>query len=239
MALHSYKIVFMLLSLLLCTSACTADDEGTPAGGSNPPPERLSYLALGDSYTIGEAVAANDRFPEQLQARLQTLGHNVGEPKIIARTGWRTDNLLAAIAADGSLLTDYDLVSVLIGVNDQFQGRSLTSFSTELAKVLDRAEDLAGGPEDVIVLSIPDYSVTPFAAGLDTTRIRQQLEAYNGIVRDSAATRGYGYVDITPISREARRERTLLADDGLHPSAKMYERWVNEMLDEVIAIITE
>jgi lysophospholipase L1-like esterase len=187
----------------------------------------LRYLALGDSYTIGEAVDEAGRWPMQLALRLRREGILVGDPRIIATTGWTTDELDAAITA-AEPLGEHDFVSLLIGVNNQYRGRDVEEYRTQFAALLWRAIGFARNrPDRVLVLSIPDWGVTPFAAqsGRDTAQIARELDAYNLAAREVCAQRGVAFVDITPISRVRGGEAAMLADDGLHPSAAMYTEW--------------
>ncbi|WP_299343923.1 SGNH/GDSL hydrolase family protein [uncultured Pseudoxanthomonas sp.] len=187
----------------------------------------LRYLALGDSYTIGEAVDEAGRWPMQLARLLRQEGVLVGDPRIIATTGWTTDELDAAITA-AEPLGEHDLVSLLIGVNNQYRGRGMEEYRTQFAALLWRAIGFARNrPERVLVLSIPDWGVTPFAtqSGRDVAQIARELDAYNLAAREVCAQRGVAFVDITPISRARGAEPAMLADDGLHPSAAMYTEW--------------
>lgn len=184
-----------------------------------------SFLALGDSYTIGEGVAPDDRWPAQLARRLGDAGMGVAPPQIIATTGWTTDELDAGIAtaalARGAV---FDLVSLLIGVNNQYRGRALDAYRREFAALLGRAVGFAGGRAGrVLVLSIPDWGVTPFADGRDRAGIAREIDAFNAAARDEAHRAGARWVDVTPISREPRE--AWLAGDGLHPSAAQYAAW--------------
>ncbi len=199
----------------------------------------MNYLALGDSYTIGENVAENERWPEQLASRLRAAGLEMADPQIIARTGWTTDELAARI--DQSELTGpFDLVSLLIGVNNQYRGLSLADYRQEFVGLLETAVALAGDePGRVVVLSIPDWGVTPFAAKMrrDPGQVAAEIDAFNAASREEAAARGVVYVDVTPISRQAATDPALLADDGLHPSGKMYAAWVALALPVVCAML--
>ena len=187
----------------------------------------LSYLALGDSYTIGEAVAVDGRWPHQLAAALRAQGIALGDPQTIATTGWTTDELDAGIdevAPQGS----FDFVSLLIGVNNQYRGRDVEEYRTQFAALLWRAIGFAGNrPDRVLVLSIPDWGVTPFGAksGRDVAQIARELDAYNLAAREACTQRGVAFVDITPVSRARGAEPAMVADDGLHPSAAMYTEW--------------
>jgi lysophospholipase L1-like esterase len=196
----------------------------------------MTYLALGDSYTIGENVAASDRWPMQLVEALRTDGIALGDPRIIAATGWTTDELSAAIDAAEPLGDDYGLVSVLIGVNNQYRGRAADDYAREFAVLLERAIGFAGRRADrVVVLAIPDWGVTPFAAqsGRDTAAIARELDAYNAAAEKLCADRGVAFVDIAPLSRKRGARPAMLADDGLHPSAAMYAEWTRLALPVV------
>ncbi len=190
----------------------------------------MKFLALGDSYTSGEGIDQTERWPSQLAARLRARSLTIADPVIVARTGWTTGELSRAIdqaAPSGP----FDLVTLLIGVNDQYRGRPEAEYHEQFAELLHRALALAGGdPSRVIVLSIPDWSVTPFAAEdvdrSDIAAVAAALDRFNAINRTEAAQSGVRYIDVTPISRRAARDRSLLAGDDLHPSGKMYAEWV-------------
>ena len=189
----------------------------------------LSYLALGDSYTIGEGVAVEDRWPVRLAASLRTQGVAVAEPRILATTGWTTDELSTAMDA-ADLAPPYDLVSLLIGVNNQYRGRPVDDYRAQFSRLLARAIALAGDrPGRVFVLSIPDWGVTPFArqSGRDTARIAAELDEFNLTARDETASAGVAFVDIAPISRA---HAGLLAEDGLHPAGAQYALWADAAL---------
>lgn len=194
----------------------------------------MKFLALGDSYTIGERVAENERWPVQLAARLQEQGIHLAAPETIARTGWTTDELAAGIQA-AQPAGPYDLVSLLIGVNNQYRGRSLEEYQAQFADLLQQAIAFAGDdPARVIVLSIPDWGVTPFAARQDGAAIATEIDTFNAINRAEAEQAGVWYVDVTAVSRQATADPTLIADDGLHPSGKMYAAWVELVLPVVL-----
>lgn len=197
----------------------------------------LDYLALGDSYTIGESVEENERWPVQLADRLRGDGVEIKSPKIIATTGWRTDQLKAAIKNDEELLASYDLVSLLIGVNNQYQGRSVESFAPEFEELLQKAIELAGSDKDkVFVVSIPDYGKTPFGAS-KAEEIARELDEYNAISKEICDRYDVRYFDITPISRQDDPNGELVADDNLHPSGKQYELWVDSFYSQVLALV--
>jgi lysophospholipase L1-like esterase len=202
-----------------------------------PPAAEVRLLALGDSYTIGEGVGTEDRWPMQLAALLRTHGLRVAEPKSIARTGWTTDELAAAIA-NTDVEERYDLVTVQIGVNNQFRGRSVDEYRAQFRALLARAIGLAGGRAGhVIVVSIPDWGQTPFAARRDRGRIGLDIDAFNAVNRDETARSGSRYVDITTISRRAADEADLVVADKLHPSARMYAEWVRAIAPTAIAAL--
>jgi lysophospholipase L1-like esterase len=195
------------------------------------------YLALGDSYSIGEGVPENGRWPVQLAARLRDEGIALDDPTIVATTGWTTDELAAAMDST-TFAPPYDLVSLLIGVNNQYRGRSADEYRDEFQRMLERAIALAGDrARHVVVLSIPDWGVTPFARQSDrnVTRIGNELDVYNAIARDETQRRGAYWVDITGISR---RHPDLLADDGLHPSEAQYTLWTQTVLPVSRYILT-
>ncbi len=186
-----------------------------------------SFLALGDSYTIGESVDESGRWPIQLVNRLNAKGYSIDEPLIIAKTGWRTDDLAGAIGST-ELLANYDLVSLLIGVNNQYQGKSVVSYIPEFKGLLETAITLAGGNKDhVFVVSIPDYGFTPFGLA-KKDKISKELDAYNAANKALAAEFGVKYYNITDISRSDKAE--LVAADGLHPSAIQYGLWVDVLM---------
>ena len=194
------------------------------------PPAR--YLALGDSYTIGESVAEADRWPNQLARALQ-----MPQPEIIAKTGWTTDELNAAIDK-AKPRGPYDLVTLLIGVNNQYRGRDAEQYRRELVGLLNRAIAFAGGkPSRVVVVSIPDWGVTPFAANRDRAKIGAEIDRFNAINREETLRVKARYVDITPISRRVANDPLLVAEDGLHPSAKMYAQWVKLIEPEARAAL--
>ena len=200
---------------------------------------QLSYLALGDSYTIGEGVDVAGRWPVQLAAALRTHGIAIADPRIIATTGWTTDELWAAMDA-AEPLGAWDFVSLLIGVNNQYRGRSVDDYVGEFHRLLRRVIALAGDRVDrVLVLSIPDWGVTPFAvaSGRDREAIAADLDAYNAAARDLCEAHGVAFVDITGISRDRGGTAEMLADDGLHPSATQYARWAAAALPVAMGLL--
>jgi lysophospholipase L1-like esterase len=198
---------------------------------------QLTYLALGDSYTIGESVKPELRWPNQLVARLRARDLNVADPVIVAKTGWTTDELAAAIDARSELANQrFDLVTLLIGVNNQYRGRNVEEYRRQFTQLLKRAIDFAGGkPSHVIVLSIPDWGVTPFAEGRDRAQIAREIDAFNHVNQEETLLAGARYVDITPVSRD---QPSLVAEDSLHPSGDMYRFWANLALPEAFDALT-
>ncbi len=194
--------------------------------------EPLRYLALGDSYTIGESVAENERWPVQLAKALSESGMPVGTPKIIAVTGWRTDNLRNGIDI-AQIKEKYDLVSLLIGVNNQYQGKPADAYATEYEGLLKTAIQLAGGDKSrVFVVSIPDYGFTPYGKPKQE-KISKELDEFNAINKHITELYGVAYIDITDISRRGLDEPELMATDGLHPSGKQYTLWVERIMESL------
>lgn len=195
----------------------------------------MKYLALGDSYTIGEAVEQTLTFPFQLTKSLSALGITFKEPLVIAKTGWTTDELDSAIDQT-SFTPPYQLVTLLIGVNNQYRGRSAENFQEEFKNLLDKALKFAGYIKtNVFVLSIPDWSVTPFGVNSDkdVLQIAAEIDAYNKIIERTCEEALISFTDITPLSRLAKTDASLNAQDGLHPSGKQYEEWVNLLAPKV------
>ncbi|MBP6299651.1 MAG: SGNH/GDSL hydrolase family protein [Arenimonas sp.] len=190
------------------------------------------YLALGDSYTIGEGITETERWPEQWAKRMNEQGHAIEQPvRIIAKTGWTTDELLQAIDDAGKIGT-YQYVSLLIGVNNQYRGRSIDEFKTEFMQLAEKAIYFAGNkPQHVFVLSIPDWGQTPFgqASGCDTSQISQEIDSFNLAAEKLCQQLKISYWDITAITRENSKNTLMHAEDGLHPSQLMYEIWINTL----------
>ncbi|GAA4858445.1 SGNH/GDSL hydrolase family protein [Luteimonas vadosa] len=214
--------------MMAVAAGCTT----SPASSGMPPagaaPRSLSFLALGDSYTIGEGVDADGRWPVQLAARLRADGIALADPRIIATTGWTTDELSAAMDQAGPL-GRFDFVSLLIGVNNQYRGRSAGEYRDEFTALLARAIELAGGRNDrVLVLGIPDWGATRFgaASGRDLAQVSRELDDYNAVARELCEARDVAFVDVSRPSRARGDEDAMLVDDGLHPSAAMYRLWV-------------
>lgn len=196
-------------------------------------PTTLSYLALGDSYTIGESVSESGRWPNQLVLALSKKGIAVSQPRIIATTGWRTDQLKDAIVK-ADLNNKYDLVSLLIGVNNQYQGKPAEQYAIEFEDLLKTAIRLANGKaEHVFVVSIPDYGYTPFGLAKKET-ISKEIDEFNRINKQIAELYKVAYYNITDISRKGLEDPELVAEDKLHPSGKMYTLWVNRIMEKFI-----
>jgi lysophospholipase L1-like esterase len=206
-----------------------------PAGAQAAREGALRYLALGDSYTIGEKVDSASRWPVQLARALRAGGINIADPEIIARTGWTTDELAAGIDA-AAPAGPYALVTLLIGVNNQYRGRDAEKYRAEFASLLARSIEFADGKAGhVVVLSIPDWGATPFAAGRDRAKIGAEIDHFNALAKAETIKRGARWVDVTPASREEHPAWT--AADGLHPTAPQYARWVAVALPAVTAAL--
>lgn len=215
------------------TRTASASESATSPAGTTEGPFRI--LALGDSYTIGERVPRAESWPLQLREVLRGSGLDVAEPLVIAQTGWTTDDLIRATESTSVPLGPYDLVTLLIGVNNEFQGWLAEEFRPELVTLLARSLAFAGGERQrVIVLSIPDYGVTPAQIGFSAEVIAASIDRFNAVVAEEAARFGFAYVDVTDISRDAADDRSLIAPDGLHPAGTMYTRWV-ELLEPLVA----
>ena len=224
------KTMMYSIIALVFLAACGNADQQT----NDTMEKKLTYLALGDSYTIGEGVDAGDRWPVRLSETLVGEGIPTWSPLIVAQTGWTTDELMDGID-QAHIDPPFDLVSLLIGVNNQYRGWDTAVFRTEFSDLLDRAETFAGNdPGRVLVLSIPDWGVTPFAEGRDRATISAEIDAFNSIKKEVTEKRGILFIDITGISRLAENDESLLAGDGLHPSGKMYWMWVEKIIPVLI-----
>jgi lysophospholipase L1-like esterase len=195
-----------------------------------------TYLALGDSYTIGEQVSLHESFPYQVVDLFRKRSLPFAAPEIIAKTGWTTDELIAGIEKT-ELLPVYDLVTLLIGVNNQYRGRASENYSQEFANLLKMSVGFASGkPEQVVVLSIPDWGVTPFAKNRNRQEIAEKIDTFNAINKSIALQNSVHYLDITPGTREAATRQELLASDGLHPSSVEYKRWSEKIVTLISGI---
>lgn len=192
----------------------------------------IKFLALGDSYTIGESVTEKDRWPEQLVEALHAKGKKIERPRIIAVTGWRTDQLKNAIG-EAHFKNEYGLVSLLIGVNNQYQGKTTESYAPEFEELLQMAITLAGGKkEHVFVVSIPDYGFTPFGKSKQA-EISKSIDQFNEVNKTITRKTGIQYINITDLTRQGLDQPELVATDGLHPSGKMYTLWVERMMQSL------
>jgi lysophospholipase L1-like esterase len=224
-----------MAALCLLLAGCAPYLDRSP--GQTEQPQEINMLALGDSYTIGEGVSPDERWPVQLAAALRQRGVQAAEPAIIARTGWTTGELEAALQRE-SPQGPYELVSLQIGVNNQYRGLDIDEYRVQFQALLLQAIDLAGGEAGrVVVLSIPDWGVTPFAASRDADEIAGEIDRFNQVNRQETENLGARYVDVTGVSRQAATDATLVAKDGLHPSGKMYQAWVELTLPEALAAL--
>jgi lysophospholipase L1-like esterase len=213
--MHWTRRTLLASAALLAATAVHA--QSTPEGA-------MRFLALGDSYTIGEGVDSVGRWPVQLAVALRARKLNIADPEIIARTGWTTDELASAIAV-AAPHGPYSLVTLLIGVNNQYRGRDAGQYRTELKALLKQAVGFAGGKASrVVMLSIPDWGVTPFATGRDREKIGSEIDLFNAIGREEALAAGAHWVDVTAASREPHTG-WVGTKDGLHPTAAQYARW--------------
>ena len=227
--MFNFRNIFAFLALSTLISC------GGPVSTSARSNQTYRYLALGDSYTIGESVSEEERWPNQLTALVNSSKEI--DVTIIARTGWTTSELWEGIQSANPQGT-YDMVSLLIGVNNQYRGYDMNEYRDEFKFLLEKSIEYAGGnPEHVIVLSIPDWGVTPFAWGRDTAQIAADIDSYNAINLEEAKKAGVHYVDVTPVSRGAVSDSTLIAGDGLHPSGKMYTEWAKLALPIAVKIL--
>jgi lysophospholipase L1-like esterase len=202
-----------------------------------------SFLCLGDSYTIGEGVPLSDSFPYQALQSLRKAGHSFCAPEILARTGWTTDELAAALART-QLLSHYDLITLLIGVNNQYRGRDPQEYAVQFKQLLLQAIRLTGQPSRVFVLSIPDWSVSPFGhshlpdnKGRNRTDTTREIDVFNTLARSITLKCGSSFIDITDLSRVAMDNPALFAEDGLHPGAAQYAGWADRLTAGISAVL--
>lgn len=230
--MKNIKSCLILFLLIFCISAAL---KGNLLKAQD---KTISYLALGDSYTIGESVDIQQRWPVQLAAQLKQEGIKISEPRIIAKTGWTTDELLDSLQTT-KISSSYDLVSLLIGVNNQYRGYNIKQYKKEFELLLEKAIKYAGGDtSNVFVVSIPDYGVTPFGQQKNPVKIAAELNNYNALAKNICKKYRISFIDITGISRKASDDNSLIAGDKLHPSARMYSLWVQKMLPTVQKILS-
>lgn len=245
----TFTCSIICLCLLL---SCTTTKKTNNTENSN---KKINYLALGDSYTIGESVKIRERYPVQLAEKIEFLSKNetnkkdeknriyFEEPQIIAKTGWTCEELLTAIRLEeqkNELKQKYDIVSLLIGVNDQYRNYDSTKYEQRFEKLLQKAISLAGkDASKVFVISIPDWGVTDYAKNkkMDAQKVATEIDYYNKINKQITLKYKVRYFDITSISRKAVSDKSLIAKDGLHPSANMYKAWVELMAEDVLKMI--
>jgi lysophospholipase L1-like esterase len=233
------KVIYLVLfaSVLLCALSSCNKNTDNPTVPTVVEVKKIRYLALGDSYTIGQSVDASLRYPEQLTDSLRASGETWASTRIIATTGWSTADLQGAIN-NAKIVPDstYSIVSLLIGVNNQYRGYSIETYRTEFAQLLSQAVTLAGGNKNhVFVVSIPDYAYTPFGNGNGT--ISAGIDQFNVVNKTITDAQGIKYFDITPISRQGLNDPALVASDGLHPSGKQYTQWTKLLWKEVKKLI--
>jgi lysophospholipase L1-like esterase len=224
-----------LMIVFSCTkqTAQTIDPINEPVALAN---SKKSFLALGDSYTIGQSVAPIERFPTQTTQKLAAYNIAFDTPEYIAATGWTTNNLISAINSNPPQKPTYDFVTLLIGVNNQYQGRTQQEYANQFSSLLNTAILYAGNkPNKVVVLSIPDWGVTPFASGYDRALIARQIDSFNVINYQISVQKNVHYINITPSTRLAASDPSLLANDGLHPSATEYAKWATMLSDTIKA----
>ena len=233
------KFLPYLVVVSLILSGCSSSSKSTQnyddeSDAQNSNEAKYSYLALGDSYTIGESVEASERWPLQLTEALRERGYAMASPKIIARTGWTTADLIAATNSELNVQRDFDLVSILIGVNNQYQNKPITEYEEELREIFRKAINHSKKMEaGVFAVSIPDYGVTPFGAA-KKDEIGRDIDAFNEVFKRVAEDYNVSFYNITPISRMAEDNPDLIAEDGLHPSGLMYRYWVEDFILNVV-----
>ncbi|MFC5623229.1 SGNH/GDSL hydrolase family protein [Algoriphagus winogradskyi] len=237
----------LLTIIILGIFSCKSSNNMLPEDSEKPMTEnptdnsdQLTYLALGDSYTIGEGVSDTGRYPSQLIAKLNTeTDKKWASPKVIARTGWTVDELEKGIKAENIEGNTYDLVTLSIGVNNQYRGLPISKFEEEFETMLLKAISFAAvNTKHVVVLSIPDWGITPFAkkSGRDESKIAQEIDSYNSIKAKICEKNGVTYIDITEQYRALGSQEEMLAADGLHPSAEMYSLWTEKLFEQLVSI---
>lgn len=212
--------------MVSCNATMDTTSNETP---DNP---KYTYLALGDSYTIGESVRETERWPVQLTEQLRNRNYEMAAPMIIAKTGWTTSDLLRGMDQNLEVQRDFDLVSILIGVNNQYQGKLITEYEEELRQIFRRAINHSKTLEKgVFAVSIPDYGYTPFGSS-NQEKISAEIDRFNQVFKRVADEFGVVFYNITPISRDSSNPE-LVASDGLHPSALQYQLWVESFVSQV------
>jgi lysophospholipase L1-like esterase len=238
------NLTTLITGLAFCCLACVSNTDSSLSPDPDPveKPDTTrgaSFLSLGDSYTIGESVPESDRWSVQLAALLRRDGVAVAPPDIIARTGWTTAELMDGIK-EANKKKDYKLVSLLIGVNNQYRGQGIDRYRTEFRSLLQTSVEYAAGRKDrVFVLSTPDWGVSPFGAGSDRAKVAREIDAFNAVAKEECDKAGIVYIDITPLSRTGLGDPSMFASDGLHFSGKMYGLWALEALPKVKALLSK
>ena len=218
---HKKGLVLFITVIFFCSKTFSQKDS-------------LSFLALGDSYTVGTSERPENSWPQQLVKTLTKKGILSKAPKIIAGAGWTTEKLISEVQSS-NLNSEYDLVSLLIGVNNQYRGLDINLFRKQFSSLLEKSISFAGNDTSkFFVLSIPDWCVMPFAALRDKEKITWEIGKYNAIIKEEVAKRNVLYIDITKLSRRAIVDKTLIASDGLHPSKKMYRIWVKKIIKNIL-----
>ena len=242
MRLHLiFKIFFLLTVMIGCTSNTNYNDEDLNIDRddfsdtlivednlNSPSESPYSFIALGDSYTIGEGVNEDERWPNQFVDVAYENGVDFDQPMIIAETGWKTYDLLNAINQT-NFTKKYDYISLLIGVNNQFNSRPIDEFEEDLNKLMDEMKRIKKNDGSIIIISIPDWGYSPFGESSDMSDISEQINLFNSSLRKFATTNGLKYVDVTEISRRGINEPDLITNDNLHPSGIMYLEWAKKI----------
>ncbi len=227
-------ILFIIPLLFSCTKATT---EQNMVVNPNASASMYSFLSLGDSYTIGESVLASDRWSVQLAGMLRNQGLDVADPDIIARTGWTTAELQDVVSSSGNQ-KKYTLVSLMIGVNNQYRGQSQDRYRTEFKSLLQTAVNFANGKADhVFVLSTPDWGSSPYASSQNKTQIGEQIDQFNAIAKEECQKANIAFIDITPATRAAAGDDSQFASDGLHYSGKQMQKWAEQAIPTVKGIL--
>ncbi|MEN8789465.1 MAG: SGNH/GDSL hydrolase family protein [Flavobacteriaceae bacterium] len=235
MLLYNSVKRLLSISLIFLLAACSERAKGQEELPVQTAPI-INYLALGDSYTIGQGVSILERWPNQLIVRLEENDFKVERFQIIAQTSWTTGNLITAI--NDEEIGDYNLVSLLIGVNNQFQNLAFSVFREEFNQLLDTAIQIANGKERVFVVSIPDYGVTPFGS-TNAAQIGTALDQYNAYISERCRNQGITFINVTEISRELGDAPGALASDNLHPSGEQYSEWVDAILPGTLELLSQ